>query len=117
MTDITQLATRYSAIWNEKDGDARRRAIAALWVEGARRKTDNLEADGYDAIEERVTGAHEQFVGAGGLVFRLRNYSELGTRNSLLSRLHLPEQPEQRQIVPALQHRAGHERRRRHRPQ
>jgi hypothetical protein len=58
------------AVWNEPDPERRRRGIAGLWTEDGVHLTPSLEARGYAALEDRVTGAHDKWVKAGGFVFR-----------------------------------------------
>jgi hypothetical protein len=70
MADQDHFADRYVAVWNEPDPAARRRQIAALWAEDAAHFSPAHEARGYDALEVRVAGAHDKFVGEGGYVFR-----------------------------------------------
>jgi hypothetical protein len=86
MTDATTLADRYVAVWNEPDPTRRRAAVERLWTEdashtlqppqeirtaaGALGVAVDLEARGHDALEERVTKSHDEFVGRGGFVFR-----------------------------------------------
>jgi hypothetical protein len=70
MIDYEDFADRYVAVWNERDADARRRQVAALWAEEATHLTANLEAQGHDAIEARVARAYTEFVCQGGYVFR-----------------------------------------------
>lgn len=67
---INDLAERYTAVWNEPDRRVRRQMIAALWAEDAVEFTESREHRGHDALEARVTDAHEQFVQQGGFVFR-----------------------------------------------
>ena len=48
------------------------RAVARclpLWTEDGAHFTPSLEARGYEAIEARITGAHDRFGRAGGYVF------------------------------------------------
>ncbi len=66
-----QFARQYMEIWNESDAELRRRSIAELWVEDGVQFTSLREYHGYQALEERVTAAHEQFVKTDGCVFRL----------------------------------------------
>jgi len=85
--DLQQLVDRYVALWNEPDPDIRRHAIRELWApdgfqvlvdppEEVREAADRLafamptlEVHGYDALEARVTRAHEMFVAPGAYVF------------------------------------------------
>lgn len=84
----TELAERYSAVWNEPDPDARRRQIAALWSEDALvllqpplemiaaaddlAVAPSLRVRGHAELDARVTRAYEQFVAPDGNVFRAR---------------------------------------------
>jgi hypothetical protein len=86
-----QLADRYMALWNEPDGDRRRRMIAELWTEDGRHTLQPpqeiraiaarpgvalraiLEARGYAEIEARAASAFEHWVGSEGLSFRGRD--------------------------------------------
>ena len=70
MSAYDDFAARYVAVWNEPDAEARRRQIAELWVEDGSHFAPSHEAGGYGALEARITGAHEEFVGRGGFVFR-----------------------------------------------
>ena len=69
MTDVNTLIERYVAMWNEPDAEARRAAIAALWTEEAVHYSRDLEFRGYERLQERVTGAHDRFVGTGENIF------------------------------------------------
>jgi len=75
MRDVTELVDRYVGVWNEPDGEARRRTIASLWTkEGATlaKAAENC-ARGYEAIEARVTSAYQKWVRDAGFVFRSRH--------------------------------------------
>jgi ketosteroid isomerase-like protein len=65
----TTLISRYTAVWNEPDPAARRRAVAELWAEDGVEYTEAAEHRGHDALEARIAGAYEQFVAPGGFVF------------------------------------------------
>jgi hypothetical protein len=73
MINITEFIERYLAVWNEPDADRRRRGIAGLWAEDGANLIRTLEACGYEALEARVTGAHEKWVKGAGFVFRSLN--------------------------------------------
>lgn len=78
MIDAQHLADRYVALWNEPDPSARRDAIARLWLPDGVHYVRTLEARGYDALEQRVTGSHDKNVRLGGFVFRaVRNAQAL----------------------------------------
>jgi hypothetical protein len=86
--DLQQLVDRYVALWNEPDPDIRRNVIRELWApDGAQVLVDppeeirdaadrlkfsspSLEVHGYDALEARVTRAHEMFIAPGEYVFK-----------------------------------------------
>jgi hypothetical protein len=70
MSEVENLAERYVEVWNETDPEARRRAIAALWVPNGVHYVRTLEARGYDALEKRIIGSHEKNVRDGGYRFR-----------------------------------------------
>jgi hypothetical protein len=70
MTHPQDLADRYTAVWNESDPSARRKAIAALWAADGVHYVRTLEARGYDALEQRVTGSYSKNVGGAGNRFR-----------------------------------------------
>ena len=73
MSSLESLVDRYVAVWNEPDADRRRRGIAALWVEDGAHFTPSLEARGYEALEARVTSAHDRLVRSEGYVFSAKN--------------------------------------------
>jgi SnoaL-like domain len=68
MTDFNELAGRYIALWNETDGDARRKGIGEVFTEDAVYIDPLAEAQGQDAIDAVIAGAQGMFP---GLVFRL----------------------------------------------
>ncbi|WP_329264374.1 hypothetical protein OG223_50595 [Streptomyces sp. NBC_01478] len=87
--DPQQLADRYTAQWNVPDAAERRAAIEQLWAEDGThilhppaeiRETaaalgfdhPTLQAQGYNAIETRVTRSYERFVEKQGFTFRAR---------------------------------------------
>jgi hypothetical protein len=90
MTD-TELADKYISLWNEPDGDRRRRMIADLWSPDGTHILQPpqeiraiaaqpgiglpaiLQAHGHEQIEARATSAYEHWVGAEGLSFRARD--------------------------------------------
>jgi hypothetical protein len=94
MTNPTEIADRYVAMWNEPDPDRRRTAIAELWSEDAVHQlqppqdmrdaaaapgiglTARLEARGHAQLERRATSAYERFIGPGEYVFRRRDDAE-----------------------------------------
>jgi len=71
MTDLDGFITRYVAIWNEPNPDARHEWIAATWGERASLFNRVNEYHGHAGIEEAVKRSYELFV-ARGFVFRAR---------------------------------------------
>jgi hypothetical protein len=71
-TDLDAFVERYIAMWNDPHASRRRATIDTQWAPGAVNYTPNLEAEGLDAIEARVTRAYTTYVGEGGHRFQLR---------------------------------------------
>jgi ketosteroid isomerase-like protein len=62
--EITDLVTRYLAVWTESDAARRTAAVAGLWAPDAIHLPDpGAEFSGLAELDRRVTGAHEQFAG------------------------------------------------------
>ncbi|MGW2155728.1 nuclear transport factor 2 family protein [Nonomuraea sp. NPDC001699] len=68
--DIDQFVNRYVAVWNETDPVARRNAIAELWDADGTQVTESARYHGHDALEARITQAHNDLVRDAGFVFR-----------------------------------------------
>ena len=76
--DAQQIADRYVALWNDSNPATRRAAIEQLWLKDGQHYVRTLKAQGYDALEKRVTGSHEKNVRDGGFEFRCqRNVQQL----------------------------------------
>jgi SnoaL-like domain len=71
MNEAEKLAERYVAVWNETDPQRRRETIAALWAPEGIHYVGSREVQGYDALEQRVTGSHEKNVRDGGHRFEV----------------------------------------------
>ena len=65
-----QLAEHYVAVWNEPDPEARRDAIAQLWLPDGAHYVTTREARGYAALEQRIIGSHDKNVRDAGFMFR-----------------------------------------------
>ena len=76
-TNFAELADRYAALWNLTDAGARRDAIASLWVPEGEHYVRTLQAKGYAALEQRVTGSHEKNVRDGGFLFSTTGDAQL----------------------------------------
>ena len=68
MSDFTELAERYIAMWNETDPAARRALISEIWSEDGQYIDPLAEVSGHDGIDAVVAGAQAQFP---GMTFRL----------------------------------------------
>ena len=67
---LRPLLDRYVAVWNEPDAGRRRAAIESLWLPDGAHLTPTRQAVGWDAIEERIAEAYQQWVAPGGFDFR-----------------------------------------------
>ena len=68
MSDFTELAQKYIAMWNETDPAARRALISEIWAEDGQYIDPLAAVAGHDQIDALVTGAQAQFP---GMTFRL----------------------------------------------
>jgi SnoaL-like domain len=59
--DLTRLADRYIAMWNETDGQRRRGLIAETWTETGRYRDPMLAGDGPDGIDAMVAAVQTQY--------------------------------------------------------
>jgi hypothetical protein len=66
-----EIVDRYVAVWNERDRDSRRKAVVELWADDGAEFTPMSEIRGHDALDARVTSAHDEFVAKQGFVFAL----------------------------------------------
>ena len=62
-TDLTALADRYIAIWNERDPDARRQLIDQTWTQDAHYLDPLLTGEGAAGIDAMTAGLQAQFPG------------------------------------------------------
>jgi hypothetical protein len=69
MDNTNEIVRRFVAVWNETDPAARRSQIQSLWTPDGVHYVKAREARGYDALDVRVTGAHENNVERNGLKF------------------------------------------------
>jgi hypothetical protein len=70
MFDAQDPADRYVAVWNATDPERRRQQIAALGVQDGQHYVDVRETRGYAALEQRITGSHNENVRDGAHRFR-----------------------------------------------
>lgn len=68
MSDLNELIDRYIDAWNERDADARRERVAALWTEDGSYVDPLAAVEGPAAIASVIAAAQDQFP---GYVFRL----------------------------------------------
>jgi hypothetical protein len=69
INDLSTLASRYGAVWNEPDPAVRHQTIVDLWAADAVEFTDSTEHRGHAALEARIAGAYEKLVAPGEYVF------------------------------------------------
>ena len=63
--DITAIAARYLAVFNEPDAAARRAAIEDIWRPDATEFVFEVQFHGYEELEGRVIRAYQTFVATG----------------------------------------------------
>lgn len=63
MTDFTELADRYIAMWNETDAKRRREIIARLWTDNARYVDPLMSGEGANGIDAMVAAVQQRFPG------------------------------------------------------
>jgi SnoaL-like domain len=68
MSDFTELAEKYIAMWNETDPSARRVLINEVWSEDGRYIDPLAAVSGHDQIDAVIAAAQAQFA---GMTFRL----------------------------------------------
>jgi len=70
MRTAEELASNYVDVWNQTDAAQRRECVERLWVPDGKHFVRTLEARGYDALMQRITGSHEKNVRDAGYRFR-----------------------------------------------
>jgi hypothetical protein len=70
MDNLSSFIDRYVAVWNERDPEARRRRIAAVWAPNGTTCYRLFDAHGYEPIESRVTGSWDRWLREGKFFFR-----------------------------------------------
>lgn len=63
--DISAIAARYLAVFNEPDAAARRAAIEEIWLPDATEFVFEVQFHGYEELEARVIRAYQAFVATG----------------------------------------------------
>jgi hypothetical protein len=59
---MTDIASRYLAVWRESDPKARRAAIEELWAPDGVEYVEGTQFRGPDELEQRVEEAHHTFL-------------------------------------------------------
>lgn len=72
MPDVIELIERYAAVWNEADAGERRKRIEALWAADGATCFRLLDAQGWDAIQSRVTASWERWLRDGNYIFKAK---------------------------------------------
>ncbi|TWE19606.1 transcriptional regulator with XRE-family HTH domain [Kitasatospora atroaurantiaca] len=73
MAGYNELADRYVALWNEKDPDLVRAAVAELWTEDGEYVNEVVHVRGHQAIAEQVAFAQQYYAERGSFAFRSSN--------------------------------------------
>jgi hypothetical protein len=73
MINVADVVTRYMAVWNESDAEARREKIRAVWSAEGGTCNRTTDARGYGEIEARVIGSWSKWIREGKYVFRPMN--------------------------------------------
>ncbi len=68
--DYNEIGSRWIAIWNEADEPTRQSQLAEIWTSDARHCAPGFEANGLEAIGQRVNAVYKRFVQQGGCVIR-----------------------------------------------
>ena len=63
MSDVSTMVDTYLAMWNETDAARRSEIIAHAWTRDGRYVDPLLEAEGYAALSDMVTGVQARFPG------------------------------------------------------
>ncbi|QCI66748.1 nuclear transport factor 2 family protein [Phreatobacter stygius] len=63
MTNPSELADRYIAMWNETDASARRKLVAEIWAPDAHFADPVAAGRGHDQIDAVLAGVQQQFAG------------------------------------------------------
>jgi hypothetical protein len=63
MTNATEIASRYIALWNETDQKGRRALIAEIWTDDASYLDPMMQGNGHDGIDTMIAGVQRQFPG------------------------------------------------------
>jgi hypothetical protein len=63
MSNPTEIANRYIALWNETDAGKRRTLIAKAWTEDATYVDPLMKGDGHAGIDAMIAGVQQRFAG------------------------------------------------------
>jgi len=61
--DVNDLIDRYITMWNQIDGERRRRLVESTWVEEATYVDPVMNGDGQSGIDAMIQGVQERFPG------------------------------------------------------
>jgi hypothetical protein len=68
--DFEEIVQRFVSVWNECDSDRRRETVEGLWSPEGRHLMGAQDAQGYDALFERVRASNQRSVIENGCLFR-----------------------------------------------
>src|SRR5215472_10054866 len=63
MSNATEIANRYIALWNETDSGKRRALIAKAWTEDANYVDPLMKSEGHAEIDAMIAGVQQRFAG------------------------------------------------------
>ena len=61
MTDVTTIARRYIALWNERMPSRRREMLSADWTADATYVDPLMRGDGHDGVDALIAGVQQKF--------------------------------------------------------
>jgi hypothetical protein len=75
MKNVADIVNDYVAVWNEADSEQRRQRIRSIWLPDGTTCFRLMDARGYDAIEQRVTGSWEKWLREAKYLFRPKSFT------------------------------------------
>lgn len=63
MSNATEIANRYIALWNETDSGKRRALIDKAWTEDANYVDPLMKGEGHAGIDAMIAGVQQRFAG------------------------------------------------------
>lgn len=83
MSEMTQIAERYLAVWGEADPELRRKAVAELWAVDGEELVEDVRFRGHAELTARVAEAYQEFVVGRG--FTVTSAGDLAGHHDLVT--------------------------------